>query len=305
MARLSLFYSPLYTGAIAKEARFPRDRYRGVRETFAHRGLDAAASVEPPPRATRAELLLAHDAAYVDRFLSRKMTAEEVRRIGFRPWKPEFVDRTLAITGGSIAATRRALDGGHIAGNMAGGTHHAFRDRGEGYCVFNDLAICAEVAMGEFGLDRILVVDLDVHQGNGTASLFRDEPRVFTYSLHCAKNYPFRKEESDLDVELAEGAGDDELLEAIESTLPAVLHEVQPQLILYQAGTDALAEDALGRLRCTREGLRRRNAFVFDYAGYWDSAVVVLMGGGYSEPIRHSVEAHVDVYEQAIERLSR
>lgn len=303
MVRLPLFYSDLYTGAISVDARFPRDRYRGVREELARRGLDEQTDLAEPPRATREELLLVHDPEYVDRFLGGELTQNEIRRIGFRPWKPEFQERTLAITGGSIAATRRALDGAGIAGNLAGGTHHAFRGHGEGYCVFNDLAICAEIARREYGVERIFVLDLDVHQGNGTAEIFADDPGVFTYSLHCGKNYPFRKQDSDRDVVLPEEAGDDELLESIESTVPALLHQVQPQLILYQSGTDALAEDALGRLRCTRDGLRRRNTFVFDYAGYWDSAVVITMGGGYSDPIDHSVQAHADVYEEAVARL--
>jgi acetoin utilization deacetylase AcuC-like enzyme len=300
---LPLFYSELYTGAISDDARFPKHRYRLVRERLEQRGLQADVDIGEARAATREELLLVHDEDFVDAFVSGQMDRHEIRRIGFRPWKDSFVDRAMTITGGSIQALHAALTESRIAGNIAGGTHHAFRDHGEGYCVFNDIAICAEIALRDYDIERVFVVDVDVHQGNGTAAIFADDARVFTYSLHCEKNYPFRKQESDADVGVGEGAGDDAYLEALETTLPRLLYDFRPDLLLFQAGTDPLAEDGLGRLKLTRDGLKARNELVFDYADYWELPVVVFMGGGYSEPIELSVEAHVDVYEEAARRI--
>ena len=301
---LPLFYSELYTGAISDDARFPKHRYRRVRERLSERGVDAACDVRQSRAARRDELLLVHDESFVDAFVEGTLDRHAIRRIGFRPWKESFVDRALTITGGSIDALHAALSGSRIAGNLAGGTHHAFRAHGEGYCVFNDIAICAEIAKREYRVERVFVVDLDVHQGNGTAAIFADDSHVFTYSLHCQKNYPFRKKDSDADVGVEEGAGDDTDLEALERSLPRLLYDFRPDLLLFQAGTDPLAEDGLGRLNLTRAGLAARNEMVFDYADYWELPVVVFMGGGYSEPIEHSVEAHVDVFEEAARRVT-
>lgn len=302
---LPLFYSELYTGAISDDARFPKHRYRLVREQLAERGLEQHCDIAESRPATRDELLLAHDEPFVDAFLNAELDRQAIRRIGFRPWKDSFIDRALTITGGSIDALHAALSGSRIAGNLAGGTHHAFRDHGEGYCVFNDIAICAEIAKRDYDVERVFVVDLDVHQGNGTAEIFADDARVFTYSLHCQKNYPFRKKDSDADVGVEEGAGDDTYLDALKTTLPRLLYDFRPDLLLFQAGTDPLAEDDLGRLSMTRDGLRRRNEMVFDYADYWELPVVVFMGGGYAKPIERSVDAHVDVFEEAARRAGQ
>lgn len=306
MTRVPLYYSALYTGAIDDRARFPKVRYQQVRaqleDALAAASLsEAAALVDDPPRASRAELELAHDPDYVDRFLAGRLTDHEIRKIGFRPWKPEFLDRTLTLTGASLRAVRDVLAGSPCAGNLAGGTHHAFRAHGEGYCVFNDLAIGARLAQRE-GVERVMIVDLDVHQGNGTAAIFDGDPSVFTYSMHGRRNYPWRKQTSDVDVELEDGAGDDDVIAALERTLPEALMSQRPDLLFFQAGVDALSTDALGRLSMTREGMSRRNAIVFDYASYWDIPVVVFMGGGYADPISDSVEAHVDLFVALVER---
>lgn len=299
---LKLFYHDIYTSAISPHARFPRERYRLVREE-----LEARIQENPDLRIQicesiptgREALLLVHDAIYVDAFLNGKMTNEEIRRIGFRPWTPEFVERTLTIAGGSIQALHSAIKESRVAGNLAGGTHHAFADHGEGFCVFNDLAICARIAQKEYGISRIAIIDCDVHQGNGTASIFRDDPTVLTFSIHGAHNYPFRKEKSDVDIELPNHCDDDTYYAELKLALPRALYPFEPELILFQAGCDPLKEDTLGRLSLTRQGLDRRNQLVFQHVAYWNCPVVVFMGGGYAEPIQASVACHADVFEEA------
>jgi acetoin utilization deacetylase AcuC-like enzyme len=300
---LQLYYSELYTGAISDETRFPKSRYRDVRAELDRRGLTrGSVQVDEPRKASVEELELAHDPSYVRGFLEGTLDEKMVRKIGFRPWTEQFVDRTLTLTGGTIEAFEAVMDGARAAGNLAGGTHHAYADRGEGFCVFNDLAICARRALDEFGRTRVAVVDCDVHQGNGTAVIFADEPRVLTYSIHCAGNYPFDKEQSDVDVEVPVGAEDDEYLDLLEQSLTPALYRFRPDLVLFQAGTDGLEADRWGRLALTHEGLRRRNRLVFDLAEAWDAPVVVTMGGGYARPIEASVEAHADVFEEAARR---
>lgn len=259
--------------------------------------------IEEARQAEKQEVLSVHDAPFVDAFLAGALEPEHIRRIGFRPWKDSFIDRTMTITGGSIQALDAALNGSRIAGNLAGGTHHAFTGHGEGYCVFNDLAICAEIARRKHHIERVFIIDLDVHQGNGTAAIFADQANVFTYSMHCEINYPFRKQVSDYDVGLPKHCDDATYLAALEASLPRLLHEFRPQLRLFQAGVDPLAQDSLGHMNLTREGLQKRNKLVFDYADYWDLPVVVFMGGGYADPIEHAVQAHVDVYEEAGRRM--
>jgi len=207
-----------------------------------------------------------------------------------------MIPRTLLLMGGSLGATREVLAGAPCAANLAGGTHHAFRDRGAGYCVFNDLAVSASHALKE-GASRILIVDLDVHQGDGTASIFAQEPDVFTFSMHCGRNFPFRKQTSDLDVAVEEGCEDEEYLHTLSKTLPRLFNGVSPDLVLFQAGVDPLAHDKLGRLNLSREGLQQRNSLVFEELYKRDIPVVVFMGGGYSVPLEKSVEAHADVFE--------
>ena len=299
---LPLFYHEIYTSAISPHARFPRDRYRLVHEEILNRrkeNPELAIEIHPSVQATREQLLLVHDAAYVEAFLKGKMTDAEIRRIGFRPWTPEFVERTLTIAGGSIQALHAALDGHRVAGNVAGGTHHAYADHGEGFCVFNDLAICARIAQREYGIKKIAIVDCDVHQGNGTASIFGDDSSVLTFSIHGQKNYPFRKENGDFDVSLADGCDDDTYYAELKQALPRALYPFEPELVLFQAGCDPLREDTLGKLALIRQGLDRRNQLVFQHVAYWNCPVVVFMGGGYADPIRASVACHADVFEEA------
>lgn len=294
---LALYYSEIYSEAISEEARFPRLRYRMVRAELERRQI--AATFWAPPEVTPEELSQVHDPNYVQAFLEERLDERAQRRIGLMPWNRLTRPRTLQLIGGSLAATRHALETHGFAGNLGGGTHHAHRDFGSGFCVFNDLAVAAAAAIKEHGLTRILIVDLDVHQGDGTAAIFQGEPRVFTFSVHCGKNFPFRKQQSDLDVELPVGAGDAEYLAALEHHLPQVFFAQRPELVLYQAGVDPLASDHLGKLSLSREGLAARNDRVFRLAAENQVPLVILMGGGYSRPLTHSIECHADVFEQA------
>jgi acetoin utilization deacetylase AcuC-like enzyme len=295
-----VFYHPIYGTSLHPEARFPRERYWMVQDEWTRRGHMVQHPPSLSPRADADDLLLVHTADWVGRFLAGQLTESEIRRIGFRPWTEFFVERTLTITGGTIAAMHLIGGGAAVAGNMAGGTHHAFAGHGEGYCVFNDLAIAARIARRDYGFQRILILDLDVHQGNGTADIFAHDPDTFTLSVHGARNYPFRKPPGDLDVELPDQLGDDAFMTALHQHLPGVFRQFHPELVLYQAGVDGLATDRLGRLALTRAGLRRRNELVMDLCTSWQTPVLVTMGGGYSIPIEESVAAHCDVFEQAL-----
>lgn len=293
---LQLSYHPLYTDAIDPLARFPRERYRLVREALEPACQAGLIDIVTSREATFDELAIAHDPAYIAAFIEGRLDAAAIRKIGFRPWTPQFVERTLRIAGGTIMALEAVMAGAPAAGNLAGGTHHAYAAHGEGYCVFNDLAICARLAARRYGVERVLILDLDVHQGNGTAAILADEPTLFTLSVHGERNYPHHKETSDLDVGLPDGAGDEAMLDAIGWQLDRVMMELRPQLILYQGGVDALAEDALGRLAMTHAGLAARDQRVLEVARAWSCPLVVTMGGGYAAPISASVRAHAQLF---------
>jgi acetoin utilization deacetylase AcuC-like enzyme len=292
---LSLYYDPIYTEGLDPSVRFPRERYRLLAQRLQHHpDLD----LRRPRAANREEILRAHHGPYVDAFLAGELSAESMRRIGLRPWTRAIVERTLRITGGSLQALEDALRGAGIAGNMAGGTHHAYYDCGSGYCIFNDLAICALTAVQQPGIRRVLILDLDVHQGDGTAAILAGHPDLFTCSIHCASNFPFRKQQSDLDVHLADDTDDRSYLSCLDRTL----EKIRPQdfdLILYQAGVDPLAEDALGKLALSREGLQQRNQRVFSYNRAYGIPIVIFMGGGYAQPIEASVDAFEDLFSNA------
>lgn len=292
---LPLYYHPIYTDGIDPTARFPRDRYRLLAER-----LDGRANIKTlaPRKATPEEITLAHDPSYVNDFLKGTLPEKAIRRIGLRPWTPAIVERTLRITGGSLQATEYALSNDSISGNMAGGTHHAYRDFGSGYCIFNDIAICALSALKRPAVKRILSLDLDVHQGDGTAAILANEPRVFTCSIHAQSNFPFRKQKSDLDIGLDDKTGDETYLQVLEQTL-AKLEPESYDLILFQAGVDTLAVDALGNLALTRDGLRRRNQRIFEYNRKHGIPIVVFMGGGYAKPIDRTVDAFEDLFTTA------
>lgn len=294
---MRLFYSDQDRLALPEGHRFPAGKYVGVWRRLKE---EHGELVEHAPRAAWEEIGLAHSASYVAHVREGTLVTAAVRKLGF-PWSEALVNRSLRSVGGTLAALRWALVHG-AAGHMAGGTHHAFEDRGEGYCVFNDLAVAIRVARRDYAVDRIAVVDLDVHQGDGTAAIFRDDPSVFTLSLHGAKNYPFRKEQSSLDVALDDGTEDAAYLGALDRALPSI-EAFRPALVLYQAGVDALAGDRLGRLSLSHAGLRARDSKVFALVDRLRVPIVVTLGGGYGRDIEASIEAHANVYRGLVAAL--
>jgi acetoin utilization deacetylase AcuC-like enzyme len=294
---LNLFYTDHHHFPLPEGHKFPLEKYRLLRETLS---TDARFQFHAAPFLAEQDLLRVHQADYVDGFLRGTLERQSMRRIGF-PWSPQLVHRTLASAGATLAATRLALETG-FGGTLAGGTHHAFRAEGAGFCVFNDLAIAIEWARAHTGLTRFAVVDCDVHQGDGTAAIFQNDPGVFTLSLHGARNFPFRKQKSTLDVELPDAADDEAYLQALASALPPVW-QFEPQLVLYQSGVDALLTDRLGHLNLTAAGLLRRDQLVISQT-YWRGVpLVITLGGGYSEPIMCTVQAHAQTFRTAADVL--
>jgi acetoin utilization deacetylase AcuC-like enzyme len=304
------FYSDTFVLSLPEHHRFPMAKYRLLRERIVDEGILAAHDLQVPEPIAWDDLRLVHDAAYVDAVAAGTLSVEAQRRIGF-PWSPMMVERSRRSVGATLAAAREVISctmGGdpervalhHVCANLAGGTHHAFRDRGEGYCVFNDVAVAAAVMLRDRAIARAAIVDCDVHQGNGTAAIFRDRPAVFTFSLHGANNFPFRKEASDLDVTFEDGAGDDEYLGALREHLPRVLDAQRPDLVFYLAGADPYEGDRLGRLKLTIDGLRARDRLVFDACRDRDVPVVVVMSGGYAPDVDAVVTIHANTIREAV-----
>lgn len=278
--------------------RFPASKYRLLRQRVLAQGILAPAMLEPSPLASREQLLRAHAQAYVDAVLAGTLAPDAQRRIGL-PWSPLLVRRSLATVGGAIAAARTALADG-VSGQLAGGTHHAHRDFGSGFCIFNDLAVAALAVLAEGPVQRIAILDLDVHQGDGNAAILGPEPRVLVASLQGARNFPFRRVPGDIDVELPDGTGDRAYLDALADVLPA-LEAFRPDLLLYLSGVDPLAEDRLGRLALTHDGLAERDRLVLELARRRGWPVSIAIGGGYAEPIAASVEAYANTFRMARE----
>jgi acetoin utilization deacetylase AcuC-like enzyme len=295
---MTLFYDEIYSSGLDPAARFPVDRYSLLADQIKRMDAEGGIELKKPRLAEREEILVAHDVNYVDRFLSHQLRDDEIRRIGLRPWKREIVERTMRLVGGAIEGLDLLNQGVPITGNMAGGTHHAFRGEGAGYCIFNDLAVCAEIALRRGQATRVLVLDLDVHQGDGTADIFKNDDRVITASIHGQDNFPFRKKRSDLDVGLPKGTGDEEFLSAVDQVIEN-LSEQSFDLLFFQAGVDALQMDALGLLNLTREGMRSRNEKVFAWRRELNLPMLLFMGGGYSNPIGYTVDAFVDLFLEA------
>ena len=291
------FFCDTYEVPLPEGHRFPMPKYRLLRERLVAEGVLAAQELEESGVIDRPTLLLAHTPEYLDAVFSGTLSDGDQRRLGFT-WSEALVKRSRASVFGTVAAARAALREG-VAGNLAGGTHHAYADRGTGFCVFNDIAVAARTLQREGAIDRALVVDLDVHQGDGTAAIFAGDASVFTFSMHGAKNFPFRKQRSSLDVELPDGCRDPEYIAALERHLPAVFDRARPDLVFFLAGVDPLEHDQLGRLKLSQDGLRLRDRIVATAARDRGKPLVLTLGGGYANPIALSVEAHVGTWREA------
>jgi acetoin utilization deacetylase AcuC-like enzyme len=287
---VKVFYSDHFVLPLPDGHRFPMTKYSLLRGRVESSSICGPGELREPEAVTDGEILRAHDPGYLDRVVSGTLTDKEVRRIGF-PWSENMVERSRRASGGTVGACLAALEDG-FAANLAGGTHHAFAHRGEGYCVFNDSAIAARAVQSTNLVERVIVIDTDVHQGNGTASILQDDPTVFTFSIHAEKNFPFHKERSDLDVPLPDGADDDTYLEALRSGLERALEESRPELAIYLAGADPFESDRLGRLSVSKAGLAERDRLVLEACRERSIPVAVTMAGGYSENVRDIVDIH-------------
>ena len=302
MSFLRVWASDAYEVPLPPGHPFPMAKYRALRELLLAEGIVTPDRVAPSRPAPLEWLRRVHDDAYVDRALGGGLSADEVRRLGM-PWSAALVTRARAAVHGTVQAAFAALADG-VAGNLAGGTHHAFRDHGEGYCLFNDHAVAIAALRDAGHAARPFIVDLDVHQGNGTAAIFAADPTVFTLSLHGRTNYPRRKEKSSLDVELEDGTGDDAYLEALDRHLGPTLDAHAPDFALYQAGVDGHEHDRLGRLGLTFDGLAARDARVLAACAARGLPVVITLGGGYGRPPESTVRAHAAVFRAAARVLA-
>jgi acetoin utilization deacetylase AcuC-like enzyme len=298
---MKAFYSDHFVLPLPEGHRFPMAKYSMLREELVQE-LSAVQMFEAPA-ATEGELALAHAPDYVQAVKSGTLSPEALREIGF-PWTPAMAERSIRSAGASIAAGRAALKEG-ISGNLAGGTHHASANQGGGFCVFNDIAVTARVLQMEYFRQtkktlQVLVVDLDVHQGNGTASIFANDPSVFTLSLHGEKNFPFRKVPSDLDVGLPDGCTDGPYLEALDRALKEMSELFKPDFLIYLAGADAHEGDRLGRLKLTEAGMAARDQKVFDWTLASNIPMIICMGGGYGHDLRSTVAVQMNTWRLAL-----
>ncbi|HEY1215739.1 MAG TPA: histone deacetylase [Bryobacteraceae bacterium] len=295
MSVLTLFYSDQYQFPLPSGHKFPLRKYQLLRQCLE---ADSNFCLMPARFADREDLIRVHGPEYVNRFLDGTLDWRVMRRIGF-PWSEELVARTLASTGGTLLATENALQTG-LSGTLAGGTHHASANEGSGFCVFNDIAVSIGWAQAVHRIDRAAVIDLDVHQGDGTAAIFASNESVFTLSIHGARNFPFRKQQSSVDIELSDGTEDETYLNLLEPALDRVW-AFRPDLVLFQSGVDGLNTDTLGRLGLTHAGLATRDRLVLDGARSRSIPLVITLGGGYSRPIEPTVSAHAQTFQIAAE----
>ena len=293
---MQFFYTDHFVLPLPPKHRFPMQKYTMLRELAEQSGL---APMVVPPAASNAELQLAHEASYIDAVQTGQLDDKAMRRIGF-PWSEAMVERSRRSCGATIAACRHALATG-CAVNLAGGTHHAFADHGQGYCVFNDSAVAARQMQHEGLVERVVVIDCDVHQGNGTAHILRDDASVTTFSIHGEKNFPFRKESSDIDIALPDGTADSIYLAALEDGLQRALTMAQTDLVIYLSGADPHENDRLGRLALSFEGLARRDALVFAACRERHLPVAVTMGGGYGKDVSETVKVHWQTVRAAVD----
>jgi acetoin utilization deacetylase AcuC-like enzyme len=290
------FYCHHFVLPLPEGHRFPMDKYRRLYERV--RGWPEIELTEPEP-ATHEDLLRVHCPDYVARMCEGRASESELRRIGF-PWSAQMIERSRRSSGGTIGALRAALEGKGVAVNLAGGTHHAGFDRGGGYCVFNDSVVAARHVQAHGLVDRLLVVDLDVHQGDGTAALCANDPSIYTFSMHSARNYPALKPASDLDVALADGTGDEEYLDLLDHHLPRAIAAARPDALIYLAGADPFEGDRLGFLKLSKAGLRERDRRVLEACRRLGLPLSISMAGGYAQDIEDIVDIHAATVESAL-----
>ena len=296
---LHIAYSPVYKYSLPEGHRFPMLKYELIPEQLVYEGTVNEDQFFHPDQLTHEELVLTHTADFLDRLNNQQLTPKEIRKIGF-PMTEALIERGKYISKGTYLCARYAQKYG-VAINVAGGTHHSYADHGEGFCIYNDFAIASNLMLDRAEANKILIVDLDVHQGNGTAHIFQNEDRVFTFSMHGQKNYPARKEQSDLDIGVPDKADDGYYLTHLKETLPGLIDTVQPDFIFYLAGADILESDKLGRLSMTLAGAKERDRYVLELCKSNEIPVAISMGGGYSEDIRIIVDAHANTFRLAQE----
>jgi acetoin utilization deacetylase AcuC-like enzyme len=296
---LKIAFSPVYKYKLPEKHRFPMVKYELIPEQLLYEGTVTEDNFFHPEPLAEEIILMTHDQVYWEKLKNQQLSAKEIRAIGF-PMSDKLVQRGRHIANGTVQCALYSRKYG-VALNVAGGTHHSFTYKGEGFCVLNDIAIASNYLLHHGISEKILVVDLDVHQGNGTAQIFQDEPRVFTFSMHGEKNYPHRKEQSDLDIGLPDKTEDEHYLKVLRNTLPRLIDEVQPDQIFYLSGVDVIYSDKLGRLSLSLIGCKERDQIVFDLCKKNQIPVAVSMGGGYSEVLAHIIEAHANTYRVAAE----
>ncbi len=290
-------WAPEYQHPLPEGHRFPMEKYALLPEQLMFEGSIAPEQLFRPEPLQEAEILQVHDSTYWHSLRNLTITEREMRKTGF-PLSQALVNREILIAGGTWQAAKYALEFG-VALNVAGGTHHAFRDRGEGFCLLNDIALATELLLSNKLVKKVLVVDLDVHQGNGTAALFTARSDVFTFSMHGKKNYPHHKEKSHLDIELDDGTGDNAYLGILGEVLPQLIETERPDFLFFQSGVDVLASDKLGRLGLSMQGCKERDQLVMELAAKHQIPLVAVMGGGYSPRVADVVEAHANTFRTA------
>ncbi|MFN8504020.1 histone deacetylase [Kouleothrix sp.] len=287
---MQIFYSDTFVLPLPEGHRFPMQKYALLRQRVAAAGIVAPSDLRLPEPASDEQLGRAHDGAYIRRVQRGELTPQEVRRIGF-PWSPGMVERSRRSSGATIGACRAALRDG-FAANQAGGTHHAYAGHGEGYCVFNDSAVAARAMQAEGRARRVVIIDCDVHQGNGSAAILAGDDTIYTFSIHGANNFPFHKEQSDLDIALPDGAADEAYLDALDRGLCQAIESSRADLAIYLAGADPFEDDKLGRLKLSKRGLAERDRMVFEYCRGAGLPVAISMAGGYARDIADTVDIH-------------
>lgn len=287
---MKAFYCDHFVLPLPDGHRFPMLKYSSLRERVAQSGVIAPDNLCVPDGAIDEQLALVHTPGYLDKVKHGGLSLQEIRRIGF-PWSPQLVERSRRSVGGTISAGRTALEMGRAV-NLAGGTHHAFPDHGEGFCVFNDAAVAARSLQAEGLVKRVVILDCDVHQGNGTAACLEGDASIFTFSIHCAKNFPFRKHPSDLDISLPEGTQDDQYLQTLRNGLYMALKAARADLAIYLAGADPYYGDRLGRLALSKEGLAERDRMVYAACARFGLPVATVMAGGYARDVAEIVDIH-------------